>query len=87
MADPIFVNCPKGVWTKVAAGLSTGSILPLTSIGSPTLTPMYTYRVNNGGSPTDLTEGYPLTGDATIPANSDIYVLYTKVDGRVRVDA
>ena len=87
MANPIIVNCPKGQWAKVASGFVTGEILPLTAIGSPPLVPMYTYRVKDDPSPTDLTEGYPLTGDATIPTNSDIYVLYTKVDGRVRVDA
>ena len=86
MANPIIVQCPKGVWIKVATNFLTGAVLPLTAIGSDSLTPLYTYRTTGGPAPTSPDEGFPLVDVASMPTGIDVYIMYTKLDGKVRVD-
>jgi len=88
MANPIFVTCTKGVWTKVATNVTTGLIHKVD------LTPyeyLQTYRDTGDPAPTLKSDGVPAfegkrTELISATAGIDIY-LYPIIDnGRVRVD-
>lgn len=89
MANPVFIDIPKGAWTKVATGVVTGQIWRAKS--GPIY--LHTYRLTTGTAPTDSAEGMPIFRDADpdveqISSNAaiDVYIYCPDEAGRVRVD-
>lgn len=89
MADPVFVNCTEGAWTKVATNVVTGKIWKVNTI------PIYlhTYRDTGGAAPTLQSDGVLIfqeeesTFEEISAANQiDVYIWPIGGDGRVRVD-
>lgn len=93
MADPVFLDCPKGTWTKVATNVTFGVI----NIVKDGLSYLQTYRMT-GNNP-------PLTKDAGVrafdpsdpdlkdrqlhissPEPIDVYIWADSLNGRVRID-
>ena len=54
MANPVFVTCTKGVWTKVATNVITGFVHKNTTIQSQYL---QTYKLTGQAAPTLISEG------------------------------
>jgi len=88
MADPLSVDCPKNVWTKVATNVTSGAIY-IKEFG-----PVYNQTIRVTGNPApveaDLNlEGVPL-GDKRNSISEtvaiDVYIWCNKDGGRVRVD-
>ena len=86
MTDPIFVNCPKGVWTKVASDIRGGRISRVTtgSIYS------WTYRIPEEPAPV-LSEGVTLfsknnTEKIMQTSGIDLYIFCRRKAGSVRID-
>lgn len=91
MAEPIFVPCLKGQWTKVATSVVTGQIWKRPQKA----TFLQTYRVTGNPPPTLQTEGvqaFPVPakdqGLEEISSSTpiDVYLFAVKFDGEVRVD-
>jgi len=88
MPNPVFANCPKDVWTKVATNVATGIIHQVD------LTPyeyLQTYRLTGEAAPTLKTDGVPAFENnrrevifATV--NIDVYLFSITDAGKVRVD-
>jgi hypothetical protein len=89
MANPVIVPIPVSVWTKVATGVVTGSVLPLKNGAKY----VYTIRDTTQAAPTDADyseakemawEGERISSSVAI----DVYVSVSagSVAGRVRVD-
>ena len=93
MADPVFVDCPKDVWTKVATNVAVGRIHKKDE--SPQIY-LYTYRETGGAVPPDTDagkeQGVPMFLDGSVTeeiahsSGIDIYVFPLTSDGKVRVD-
>lgn len=86
MAVPALVDCPADQWTKVADGITSGTLrLILTSPKKY----LWTYVADLGAAPTDLTDAVPLEdGQALVFADaSDVYVYAIGAAGRVRFDS
>lgn len=89
MANPVLVDCPKNVWTKVVTNIITGFLHIKDTTPSVYL---QTYRGTGGSAPAagDPTEGVPID-DLFIPIEAtsgiDIYIMPLSFDGVVRVDA
>lgn len=90
MAEPVFFNLPKDVFTKVAEGVTTGVISKKTEAPQ---TYLQTYR--NTGNPApdnDVELGVPMFQDLRVSeeiSNSnliDVYVMPVGANGLVRVD-
>lgn len=87
MADPVFVNCPKDIWTKIATNVISGTIHAIYS------KPKYlqTYRSTGGAAPTLITDGVrvfkgDIEAEISAGAGIDVYIWCQNADGRVRVD-
>lgn len=90
MANPVFVNCPSGAWTKVATAISSGRIWRASTAPSKYL---HTYRDTGGAAPTASSEGMPIFVDTeqdvepvSASAPIDLYIFPIGGAGRVRVD-
>lgn len=89
MADPILVEIPKDVWTKVATGVTNGMIHKKASINSVYL---QTYRETGGTAPTlidegvELFKGNELSEEINMSVPIDVYIRCVGADGKVRVD-
>lgn len=90
MADPVFVNCPAGAWTKVATAITSGRIWRASTSPSKYL---HTYRDTGGAAPTQSSEGMPIFVDTeqdvepvSASAAIDLYIWPINAPGRVRVD-
>ena len=89
MADPVFVDCIKNTWQKVATNVTVGQIHKVSV--SPNVY-RQTYRDTGGAAPTLESDGVlvfaksdseQISSDAPI----DVYIwAYGDNDGRVRVD-
>lgn len=84
MADPAVVDCPKGVWTKVATNVTTGLVHILKTDPSAYY---QTYRDTGGAAPADLSDAVPFDSPLQISASAgiDVYVQPNGEDGSVRV--
>ena len=87
-ADPVFVDCPAGVWTKVATNVTAGNI-GLTS-GRSTMCNS-TFKMTGGAAPTSGADGVPvfeLVSKIAISASAgiDVYIWCVSRAGRVSVD-
>lgn len=89
MANPVFVDCPAGVWTKVATNITTGQIHKVD------VTPqeyLHTYKQTGDAAPTDRSEGVRIFIGANISeiishnTGIDIYIFPVLSAGRIRVD-
>lgn len=89
MADPAFVDCPDGQWTKIATNVITGIVWRI-EVG-----PLYlqTYRITGNPAPTLQTDGVPIFREGEpdyeqIAASEgiDVYIWCKNSAGRVRVD-
>jgi len=88
MPNPVFVSCPKNVWTKVATDVTTGIIHKVD------LTPyeyLQTYRLTGQAAPALKSDGVPAFENrrrevisATVAI--DVYLFPIADAGKVRVD-
>lgn len=86
MANPVFKDCPKNVWTKVATAVTQGVVHIVDGQASY----LQTYRETGGAVPTARTEGVSIVPPGErigAPVAVDVYVYCTGHAGRVRVDA
>ena len=89
MADPVWVICTKGVWTKVATSVTSGNIHKDTAIQSQYL---QMYKMTGNPAPTLVGEGVrafedSLSESINATAAIDVYIwVVGDVDGLVRVD-
>jgi len=88
MANPVFVDCPIEVWTKIATNVTAGQIHRVTNAPYEYL---QTYVLTGGTAPTLRAEGVPLFEQSAHEAVSasagiDIYLYPILAAGRVRVD-
>jgi hypothetical protein len=89
MANPLIVDCPKEVWTKVATDVVTGQVHKKSE--EPELY-LHTYRLTGEAAPTIRTEGVEifiyenLSENISALAGIDVYVMPIGEDGKVRVD-
>jgi hypothetical protein len=73
MANPVIVPVAAGVWTKVATGVTDGTI----NILDHTFNYLYTHRDTGDPAPTDRTEGALFEGKSMLIDSSvaiDVYV-------------
>ena len=88
-ADPVFVDCPEGAWTKVADGATVGQLHKVSDDPSNYL---QTYRLAGEAAPTLIADGVPAFPDngRSDPISSDaaidVYIWPQTAAGRVRVD-
>ncbi len=89
MSNPVFVDCPVNVWTKVATNVVVGQIWRVTTVAKY----LSTYRTTGDTAPTLQSEGTPIfvkgePDHEIIEANTgiDIYIFAVRKAGRVRVD-
>lgn len=85
-ADPLIVETPKDVWTKVATNVTSGFVWVLNT--APNVYSQ-TYRLTGEAAPTLFDEavtlekpGAPISASVAI----DVYIRPIAVDGSVRVD-
>jgi len=93
MADPIFIDLPKNVWTKVATNVTSGQIHKKTEAPQEYL---QTYRDTGGIVPPDTEEGKeqgvlmfrddPITELISAISGIDIYVYPVEKAGKLRLD-
>jgi hypothetical protein len=93
MSDPVIINCPADVWTKIATNVTTGMIW-VTNVKPRGY--KFTYRDSGNPAPTDDTDAiiFPSTStDETNPgmrisasAGIDVYIKPANEAGQVRVD-
>lgn len=89
MGNPVFVDCPKDVWTKVATNVVTGMIWKVKNVNVY----LQTFRVTGDPAPTSRSDGVAIFRDnepdyEIISATSgiDIHIFPVGKNGRVRVD-
>lgn len=88
MSNPLFVDCPADVWTKIATAVTTGQVWKAQSVAEY----LQTYRLTGETAPTDRGEGMKLFADdknseeINSSAPIDVYVFVVGSAGRVRVD-
>jgi len=92
MADPVIVDCPKDVWTKVADNVVNGF---LHKKSSQAATYLQTYRQTGEAAPDDVTDkpqGVAIfrNDQQTVKIQSsiaiDVYVMPIGADGKIRAD-
>ena len=89
MANPAIIECPAGVFTLVASGVTGGKIKMLSTAPNAYLE---TYRMAGQPRPTNQSEGVPAFPDdgatATIESAAaiDVYIMAVGKDGKVRAD-
>ena len=86
MADPAFVNCSAGQWTKIATSITAGRLHIVSN--APRLYSQ-TYRATGNPAPTVLEgEGVPFDSMLDISSSTpiDVYVWCVEKAGRVRLD-
>jgi len=89
MANPVVIECPVDVWTKIATSVMTGGIHKLLFTSGKYL---QTYRETGDPAPTDNEDAAELfETDSTFEAISsaifiDVYVKPVSAAGKVRVD-
>ncbi len=88
MADPLLVDCPKDVFTKVATDVTSGLVHKISTDPNKYL---QTYRMTGGTAPTEKDEAVPMfigtdTEQISSSAGIDVYVWPIGKDGLVRVD-
>lgn len=89
MADPVFVTCPKGIWTKVATNVTTGQIWKRPQSARF----LQTYRITATPAPTERSEGVEVFSSKNVQSEPisatgpiDVYLYAIDKDGEVRVD-
>ena len=87
-ANPVVINCPKGVWTQIAAATTTGTIHKLSV--APELY-LQTYRLKGQPAPVGNDDATRLFSSGIVDNISndgeiDVYVRAIGKDGKVRVD-
>lgn len=88
MPNPVFVSCPKNVWTKVATNVNVGFIHRVD------ITPykyLQTYRLTSESAPILRSDGVVAFEHDSIEkisstAEIDVYIYPINDDGRVRAD-
>ena len=85
MANPVKVDCPANVWTKVITNLTAASIRLISNAPDRY---SWTYIATTGATPTDLSEAVPLEAntDLSFGAAADVYVYAHGKAGSVRID-
>ena len=86
MANPVFKNCPKGEWTKVATNVTQGAVW----IQNVQATYMQMFKLTAEAAPTEQGDGarMELPGMAiAAPSAIDVYIWPVGHAGKVRVDA
>lgn len=88
MANPLLVDCPANVWTKVATDVMTGQ-LHIKDL-DPNIY-LQTYRTTGSSAPPsgDKSEGVQIEGQSIqieAIAGIDVYIMPVGVDGKIRVD-
>jgi len=90
MANPVFVDCLKGVWTKVAEDITTGQIH---KANEEPFSYLHTYRTSGDPPPTGgfeegiiifINNGFSET--ISFSFGIDLYIFCVKDNGRVRID-
>jgi hypothetical protein len=86
MANPVLTDCPKGQWTKVAAGVIRGTMKRKGLLAKY----FETYRLADDPAPTTFDEAMPVfvsTNTALIEAQVaiDVYIWCKVKAGKVRV--
>lgn len=88
MANPVNVNCPKDVWTKVATSV-TNAIVKKMNV-RPNIY-LETYRVTADPAPVNNDGANPIDSSGELVVSSatsvDVYIQPVGVDGEVRVDS
>lgn len=88
MADPVLIDCPADIWTKVATNVTIGQIHRKSTKPNGYL---QTYRLTGGTAPTDVEEGVPVFGggsqaEISAAAAIDVYIQPMGSAGKVRTD-
>jgi len=88
MANPVFVDCPEGAWTKVATDVTSGVIHKVTEAPAEYL---QTYKMTGVAAPTLVGEGVMIFENSrseviSATAGIDIYIWAVDQAGRVRAD-
>ena len=90
MANPVFVDCAKNEWTKVATNITTGQIHKMEETPFSYL---HTYRISGDPPPSGgFEEGVKIfinngfSEPISFSFGIDLYIFCVKDDGRVRVD-
>lgn len=86
MHAPELIDCPSGVWTLIASGVTEG-LVHLKDAGPGGY--LQTYRPTNEDPPTEQSEGVKIE-ETTIPIKCsfeiDVYIMALGADGVVRYD-
>jgi len=89
MANPVTIDCPAGVWTRVAQNVTAGRIKMAST--APNLY-LEIYRMTGDPAPTNQSEGIPAFPDDGVSSNItstnpiDVYIMAVGKDGKVRAD-
>lgn len=90
MANPVFIDCPEDIWTKVAENITTGQIH---KVKEAPFSYLHTYRTSGDPPPPGgFEEGIKVFIDDEISepiafsSGIDLYIFCVKADGRVRID-
>lgn len=89
MANPVFVDCPEDVWTKVATNVTTGIIHKKSERPEEYL---QMFKLTGDPAPTLKTDGARIFQDLDISekisatVGIDVYVYPSGAAGRVRID-
>jgi hypothetical protein len=86
MANPVFIDCPEGEWTKVATGVIEGAVW----IQNTQPTYMQMFKITADEAPTEQSDGTLLEFPGmpiSAPSAIDVYVWPIGHAGKVRVDA
>lgn len=86
MADPVFTPCPKGQWTKVASGVTSGTL----TISLTAANYLRTYRMAGNLAPTLRSDGLPIfkgrrQEEIKSDLSIDVYIWCDDYDGSVEV--
>jgi len=85
VANPIFIDCPKDVWTKVATNVTHGQITKATF----NVDYEHTYRETGDAAPVNDDEGIRFHGHS-LPIAAlqpiDVYIFTQEKNGKVRID-
>ena len=93
MSNPVFIDCPANVWTKVATNVTVGRIHKKSEQPQEYL---HTYRDTGGSAPANDTAGREegvrmfidggITEQITNSFAIDVYVFPVGAAGRIRAD-
>lgn len=91
MSDPVVIECPEGLWTKVAINITKGNINKVSNSPGSYL---YTYRDTGESAPTLQAEGVPIFRNNSIihklwerTDEIDIYIWPVGAMGSIRIDS